>query len=150
METNVAECQPDDPDNKYAKLEEWRQALLAAADAKAIIETEQRLRKEVTALFFPEPKEGTNNFDLGSDWKLKAVYKIDRKVDEAALPSVLDELHKLKVVTDNLVVYKPEVSTSTYKALKEVNPDAAKVFEQALIIKPGSGTLELIVPKAKA
>ena len=66
------------------KLQEWNEALVAATEAKKAIEKEQALRKEIMALFFPAPEEGTNKVDLGAGWTLKATHKIDRKIDEAA------------------------------------------------------------------
>jgi len=43
-----------------------------------------------------------------------------------------------------LVKRKPELITSAYKALTE---QARLVFDQALIIKAGSPSLELVAPK---
>lgn len=135
---------------QVAKLEEWRLAKIAAEEVKPVIEREQALRKEVFALFFPEPTEGTNNFGLEADWKLKGVYKIDRKIDEAALPAVQSQLRELGVNPDPLVKMTPSLDTKAYKSLQTLNADACKVFEQALTIKPGSPTLELVAPKEKA
>lgn len=134
--------------DRVAKLQEWHQAVLAAQEAKKVVETEQALRKEVMALFFPEPVEGTNKFDLEVGWSLKATHKIERKVDEAALPAVLQQLREMGVNPDPLIRTKPDLDTKAYKALVQINPDAAHVFEQALTIKPGSPTVELIPPKA--
>ena len=135
---------------RFAKLQEWQFALQAAAEVKPIIEKEQALRKEVTALFFPEPDEGTNNFPLAAGWVLKAVSKLDRKVDEAALPAVFAKLREMKVNPDVLIETKVSLDLKAYRSLVEINKDAARVFEEALIIKPASGTLELVPPKEKS
>lgn len=134
--------------DRVAKLQEWYQAVLAAQEAKKVVEAEQSLRKEVMALFFPEPVEGTNKFDLEAGWSLKATHKIERKVDEAALPAVLQQLREMGVNPDTLIRTKPDLDTKAYKSLVQINPDAAHVFEQALTIKPGSPTVELVPPKA--
>lgn len=134
--------------DRVAKLQEWHQAVLAAQEAKKVVEAEQSLRKEVMALFFPEPVEGTNKFDLEAGWSLKATHKIERKVDEAALPAVLQQLREMGVNPDTLIRTKPDLDTKAYKSLVQINPDAAHVFEQALTIKPGSPTVELVPPKA--
>lgn len=134
--------------DRVAKLQEWHQAVLAAQEAKKVVEAEQALRKEVMALFFPEPVEGTNKFDLEAGWSLKATHKIERKVDEAALPAVLQQLREMGVNPDPLIRTKPDLDTKAYKSLVQINPDAAHVFEQALTIKPGSPTVELVPPKA--
>lgn len=134
--------------DRVAKLQEWYQAVLAAQEAKKVVEAEQSLRKEVMALFFPEPVEGTNKFELEAGWSLKATHKIERKVDEAALPAVLQQLREMGVNPDTLIRTKPDLDTKAYKSLVQINPDAAHVFEQALTIKPGSPTVELVPPKA--
>lgn len=134
--------------DRVAKLQEWHQAVLAAQEAKKVVEAEQALRKEVMALFFPEPVEGTNKFELEAGWSLKATHKIERKVDEAALPAVLQQLREMGVNPDALICTKPDLDTKAYKSLVQINPDAAHVFEQALTIKPGSPTVELVPPKA--
>lgn len=134
--------------DRVAKLQEWHQSVLAAQEAKKVVEAEQSLRKEVMALFFPEPVEGTNKFDLEAGWSLKATHKIERKVDEAALPAVLQQLREMGVNPDPLIRTKPDLDTKAYKSLVQINPDAAHVFEQALTIKPGSPTVELVPPKA--
>lgn len=136
---------------RQAVLTSWYQALERAKEAKLLIEQEQALRKEVQALFFTDPKEGTNTEELTAGWKLKFTYKIDRKVDEAALPAVMQRLRdELKVNPDPLINHKPTLDTTAYKTLVQTNPDAAKVFEEALTIKPGSHTLELVPPKKAA
>lgn len=134
--------------DRVAKLQEWHQAVLAAQEAKKVVEAEQALRKEVMALFFPEPVEGTNTFELEAGWSFKATHKIERKVDEAALPAVLQQLREMGVNPDPLIRTKPDLDTKAYKSLVQINPDAAHVFEQALTIKPGSPTVELVPPKA--
>lgn len=134
--------------DRVAKLQEWHQAVLAAQEAKKVVEAEQALRKEVMALFFPEPVEGTNKFELEAGWSLKATHKIERKVDEAALPAVLHQLREMGVNPDPLIRTKPDLDPKAYKSLVQINPDAAHVFEQALTIKPGSPTVELVPPKA--
>lgn len=130
------------------KLQEWNEALTAATEAKKAIEKEQALRKEVMALFFPSPEEGTNKLDIGAGWTLKATHKIDRKIDEAALPAVFQQLREMGVNPDPLVRSVPALETNAYKSLVQINPEASRVFEQALTIKPGSPTVELIPPKA--
>lgn len=134
--------------DRVAKLQEWHQAVLAAQEAKKVVEAEKALRKEVMALFFPEPVEGTNKFELEAGWSLQATHKIERKVDEASLPAVLQQLREMGVNPDPLIRTKPDLDTKAYKSLVQVNPDAAHVFEQALTIKPGSPTVELVPPKA--
>lgn len=134
-------------DERMELLRDWNTAVAKAAECKPLVELEQALRKAVMAEFFPTPKEGVNNLDMGQGWTLKGTYKIDRKVDEAALPAVKEQLRELGVNADTLVKYKPEVATTIYKALSE---QARLIFDTALTIKPGSPTVELVPPKEKA
>ena len=130
----------------FAKLTEWQNAKAEANKVNPIIEKEQALRKEVFDLFFPAPTEGTNKFDLPEGWVLKGTYKIDRKVDEQAVPAITEALRGMGVNVDLLVTYEPKLKTATYK---ELTAEQRVVFDQALTIKPGSPTLELVPPKAK-
>lgn len=126
-----------------AKIQLW-QATKDQADMLA--EQEMKLRKELFAEVFPEPKEGVNHFELGNGYKLDGDYKINRNMDEAALPAVLAELRARQVNTDTLVKYKPSLSISAYKALPD---DMRLLFDQCLEIKPGSPSLKIVAPKAK-
>ena len=133
-------------EDQQKKLAEWEQALSAVAQVKPIIEKERQLRKEIGELFFPEPKEGTNTFDLEQGWKLKYVHKLDRKIDEAALPAVKEQLRTLGVNPDSLTNTVVTLDTKAYRGLVSLNPEAAKFFESALTIKPASPILELLPP----
>ena len=128
-------------------LSQWGAALAQLPDAKAIVENELKLRKETMAAFFPAPVEGVNTLDLEQGWELKATYKIDRKIDEAALPAVTLELRAMGVNADTLIRRKPELETKNYKMLVQTNPIAAKIFDQAMTSKPASPVLELKAPK---
>lgn len=134
-------------DAKYQLLDQWAASIIEVNKAKVAIEKEQELRKQVAALFFPEPKEGANTLDLAQKWKLKLTYKIDRKIDEAALAAVKEQLTEQGISIDTLLTYKPALATTAYKSLLAVNPLAVKIFDQALVIKPASPTLELVPPK---
>lgn len=119
------------------------------AGFKALSKQEQAVRKEVGAMYFPEPKEGTNNADIGNGWKLKYTHKIDRKVDEAAFDATTIKLREMGINTDKLTRTVHELATTEYRALESLNEEAFKVFQECLIIKPGSPTLELVPPKTR-
>lgn len=133
-----------DYDERMRLLQNWNTAVAQVAAVKPLITQEQELRKAVMAEFFPEPKEGVNNLDMGQGWTLKGTYKVDRKVDEAVLPAVQEQLRELGVNADTLVKYEPKLATAAYRALSE---QARLVFDTALTIKPGSPTVELVPPK---
>lgn len=126
----------------------WQKAANELPAAKAVIEAEQELRKQVVAAFFPTPKEGANTLKIFGDWALKFTYKIDRKIDVAALPAVIFKLRDMGINTDTVVVDVPTLALKEYKALHEIHPDAGLILDGALIIKPGSPTLVLVPPKS--
>lgn len=126
-----------------AKLTLWQQT---KAQAEQLVATEKRLREELFSVAFPAPVEGTNNVDLPEGWKLKGVLKINRTLDEAALPAVMDAVRGMNFNSDRLVRYKPELALKDYKALPE---NVRHVFDAALTIKPGLPTIELVPPKEK-
>lgn len=128
-------------------LVEWELALMATKEAKLIIAKELKLRKEVIAALFPLPNEGTNILDLSSGWRLKYIHKLERKLDEAVLPAVNEQLRTLNVNLDTLVYRVPVLDLQQYRTLCTISPQAALIFDQALTIKPASPTLELVPPK---
>jgi hypothetical protein len=134
-------------EEKMALMARWHQAKIAVEGFKSQIEEERDLRKQVIENLFESPKEGTNKCDLPQGWSLKLTYKIDRKIDEAALPAIKAKLTEMGVNSDVLVTYKPELATKEYKALQTLNEAAAKVFDEAITQKPGSHTIELVPPK---
>lgn len=124
-----------------AKLQEWQAipAQIAALQAQ-----ERKLREELFSSAFPTPKEGTNNAALPGGWRFKGEFKINRSIDKAALPAVLDAIRKVGFNPDPLIEYKPELVAKEYKAL----PDNIRhMFDSALTIKPGLPQVELVAPK---
>lgn len=125
-------------------LNAWWSAFNEAEAAKAVIRREQELRKQVFEYYFKDPREGTNYLELPNGWRLKAIYKLDRKIDEAALPAVKEQLKELGVNVDALVEYKPTLKTKLYR---ELTAEQARIFDQALTIKPSSPIIELVQPE---
>jgi len=133
----------NDPDY-LAKLALWQKTKSQVDQLSA---NEKRLREELFGVAFPTPVEGTNNVDLPEGWKLKGVLKINRTLDEAALPAVMNAVRGMNFNPDPLVRYKLELALKDYKALPE---NVRHVFDAALTIKPGLPTIELVAPKVKA
>jgi hypothetical protein len=129
-------------------LQRWallQKEIRALAEAMApIVEEEKMLRALIVSVAFPKETEGTHDIDLANGWKLKAALKLDRKVDEAALPAVVAQLQKMQVNADVLLRVKHEVEVKQYRQLTE---EQRKVFDQMLTIKPQTPTLELVPPK---
>lgn len=105
---------------------------------------EMDLRKKIFAAYFRTPVEGTNTEPLSGGWVLKGQYKIDRKVDEAVLVTLGSVLKEHKINVKDLINYKPELNLRAYRNLDE---EQMKLFNQVLVIKPGSPALEIVKPK---
>ena len=139
--------------NRDAKILAWEQAFKALAAAK---DAEAALRKEVLAeafAFDPEAlREGTENFELGNGYKLKAVFKISRNLnnENEAVDKVLSKIEKTgpegAFIAERLVKWKPELSVSEYKKLPE---KFKKLFDEVVTSKEAMPSLELVAPKSK-
>lgn len=116
---------------------------------KEKVKQEQELRKEVVKFWFPDPKEGTNKTEIGNEWSLKLMHKINRTVDEAAYDATATKLREMGINTDKLTRTTHEVAIAEYRALENLNKEAFKIFEGCLIIKPAAPVLELVPPKEK-
>ena len=139
--------------NRDAKILAWEAAVKALAAAK---DAEAALRKEVLAeafAFDPEAlREGTENFELGNGYKLKAVFKISRNLnnENEAVDKVLSKIEKTgpegAFIAERLVKWKPELSVSEYKKLPE---KFKKLFDEVVTSKEAMPALELVAPKSK-
>lgn len=139
--------------NRDAKILAWEQAVKALAAAK---DAEAALRKEVLAeafAFDPEAlREGTENFELGNGYKLKAFFKISRNLnnENEAVDKVLSKIEKTgpegAFVAERLVKWKPELSVSEYKKLPE---KFKKMIDEVVTSKEATPSLELVAPKSK-
>ena len=137
--------------NRDAKILAWEESVKALAAAK---EAEAALRKEVLAeafAFNPEAlREGTENFELGNGYKLKAVFKISRNLNNEndAVDKVLSKIEKAgaegQFIAERLVKWKPELSVSEYKKLPE---KFKKMIDEVVTSKEATPSLELVAPK---
>lgn len=134
-------------DEQYALIVEWQKLVEQVEAFKKIMREEVKLRRQVFEACFPDPEEGTNTFDLAHDWKLKGVYKIGRRVDEAALDAVKKKMRKIEVNPDKLIRMQPSLVRKAYNELTE---EQRMIFDQALIIKPETPALTLVPPKEEA
>lgn len=126
---------------RVAKLYDWsklREQLAALKDR------EETLRRELFADFFPAAEEGVNDEELGEGYVLKGTYKINRKLDEAALPAILKMLPAS--VADKVIHYKPGLVLAEYRKLKPVHK---KILDEVVTASPGLPTLEIVAPKKK-
>lgn len=119
----------------------WSEAAERLTAAK---NTEILLRNRIFKGKFPNPVEGTNSVALLNDYVLKAKYDLNRKVDVEAVTTLREELVAVGINTTELIKYKPELDVRAYKSLNE---DQRKIFDQCLQIKPGTPSLEIVLPK---
>ncbi len=139
------------------ELAQWYKLRETLAQVK---QAEALLRGRIYRHYFKDPKEGTNNYPIedGTGAVLKASRVIDRKVDPATLdalrktqeeqwgasrvPGTVPSVPQLKL--DELIKWKPELAITEYRKLTD---NERTYFEQCLIIKDGSPSLEIVIPK---
>jgi hypothetical protein len=114
--------------------------------------TEVTLRRRIFKHHFPTPIEGTNTFTLEDGYALKGQYKIDRKVDDAALTTLTPAMRAQEIPVDALIKRPPELAVKEYRKLQNDNSVEGKkrlnLFDQCLIIKPSeTPALEIVLPK---
>ena len=125
-------------------LAEWEDVKRELAAAK---ERELELRLQLFAGAFPKPKEGTNTYKLPDGRQVKGKYDVNRKIDEAAFPSVLAALREQGVANaDQLVRFKPELAKAEWNTLSE---DMRLLFSRCVIASPGTPQLELVPAPVK-
>jgi hypothetical protein len=138
----VAIPEPEqDEFNPAVAFEKWKHHKEQAEYHKA---QEMYWRKKIFVAYFPNPKSGVNNFRLNDNTTLKGSQGINYKVDQAVLTAMKEEFKQQGLNPDKLTSTKVELRLSEYKLLTEAQK---AVFDQCLIISPGSITLELAIKK---
>jgi hypothetical protein len=125
-----------------AVLAAWHEASLELAQLK-IREGHLRLaafQKNVAA-----PVEGTNNVPLEGGYLLKAIGKVNYKVEDtaemrAALVALPGE------TPQRLLKWEPNLSVSEWKRLLDTDPVAAATVAPFITSKPGMPDLKIIAP----
>ncbi len=141
----MAEVTPSAPTQE--EMFRWYELQQKLATLK---QEEHFMRLRLFKHYFPAPVEGTNTFALDDGYELKGKHVIDRKVDKAALTTLTPKLIELGVSVDGLIKRDPELITSAYRPLQKDTSELGKkklnLFDQCLIIKPGSPQLEVVLP----
>lgn len=107
---------------------------------------ESLLRKRLFGHFFPTPTEGTNNYTLPDGFVLKAKHTIIRDIDEPAFLALKPKFEENGINADVLVRRKPELCVTPYR---ELTAEQMHLFDQCLIIKPGSPQMEIAKPAGR-
>lgn len=126
--------------------EEFTEWYNLTKELERIKERELQLRNKIAAAYFAIPNEGVNNYPLSDGWVLKMNYKINRTVDKASLEQFVQKLREEHIPVDDLIKLKPELAVTEYKKLTE---DQRKLFDNVLVIKAGTPSLEVVLPKRK-
>lgn len=123
------------------------------ADLATLKRAESLLRMRIFRHLFPIPEEGTNTVQLDTLPMLagmaptgnviKAVHKLNRDIDVAALTTLTPRFQEANLPLAKLVKYVPELVIKEYRKLTD---EERQLFEQAIIIKPGSPALEIVLP----
>lgn len=138
------------PDNPVT-MEEVAVWYRLKAEIEKLRKQETLLRPRIFKYFFPNPKEGVNNYEMPDNFIMKGTRRINRSVDIAVLtnfrlrgpnnePSVFE---RANINPDNYFAYKPELKVGEYRKL---TADELKIVDQCLVIKDGMPDLD-IVPK---
>lgn len=132
-----------DPGKRFMQiLAEWQDNKRKLAYYK---EQEKEQRLILFAGTFPNPVEGVQRHKLPDGRSIKAQYKINRKLEEAALPVTLARMRELGVAnTDALVNYKPTLAKREWNTLSD---EMKLEFSPAVIATPGTPTLDIELPK---
>jgi len=121
------------------KIMEWNRT---QAEMKRLQSLERLMRDEVVATVFPDAKNGTNNFELGAGWKLKAVTGMENKLDVNMFQVISARLKPETI--ESCIKYTPDLVAAGYKAL----PDEEKaILNEAITTKPKAVQLTLVPPK---
>lgn len=132
------------PETAFARLQAW---FVKQGELKQLKQEEVIERKLLAPFYFPEPREGTNRIDLGGGFDLKLDHGYNYKVDEAELDNVTAaQIKKLKLPWDDLFVYKPELSVSTYRSL---TAEQKKFVDQLLVITDATPQLAIVPQSGK-
>lgn len=134
------------PENEVtqADLSQW---YTMQDELKKLRAAEMLLRQKIFKHFFPTPEEGTNNHELPDGWMLKGKHTVNRDIDQGAFQVLRQQFEEAGIHPDALVQYKPSLVKREYNTL---TAEQRHLFDQALIVKPGSPSLEIVLPKRAA
>lgn len=104
---------------------------------------EMLLRNKIFKGTFPNPVEGTNTVPFVNNWVIKGVYKIDRKLDVPMYNTIQADCRAMGFNPDLLVERKPTLVLTAYRQL---TAEQQKFFDQALVSKPATPSLEVVKP----
>lgn len=122
-------------DELDALLTRWHEA---GKNAAAWSEIELKLRNQIFAMMFPNPERGTNKARINHGMALVGDYRINYKIDKAALEATRSIISP--AIFDAVISYRPEVKAGGWNKLGE---DDKKLFGPVITETPGTPGLEI-------
>jgi hypothetical protein len=101
---------------------------------------ELEIRAQLAASLCPSPVEGVNRILTADGYEVTVDHKVNRKLDEAALDSVMPALDESYRVLGVLVQYKPSI---VMEGLRTLPAEQLKIFQQAITETPGTPALTI-------
>jgi hypothetical protein len=108
--------------------------------------SEMLLRTKIFKHAFPAPTEGTNTAPFTNGFVFKGTYKLTRDIDEAVFATMAPQFFEAGINPNKLIRHKPELAVTEYRKL---TAEQQKLVDQALVIKPGAPSLEIVKPASK-
>ena len=108
----------------------------AKAKLKFWKEKELEIRNEILEEMECEKLEGTVSKKVG-DLKIKATFKLNRKIDDAGLNLIYKDLSDEE---KEAIKFKPEVVT---KKIKELEEEGSSKLLDIIELKPAQGSIEI-------
>lgn len=151
------------------EIQQWLDNKETAVNA---VELERACRAKVTETLFPNPKKGTQRYELSGGYKIKLVhgwtYSLGIKdmpnpdVEGATIPIVkqIEDLQQAisecgnegPILSERLIKWVPQLVPSEYEKLNveyEIEKKIKDMIDVLLTVKPASPQLEFEEPKAK-
>lgn len=116
-------------------------AALEAAKINEARATEARIEAERAVLAQCKERDEGSITERSAQWKATVTFVVNRKVDEAALAAVRDKL--APDIFDLAFRFKPEVSVSGIKHLRNNEPELYAIAAQAITATPGKPQVRL-------
>lgn len=138
------------------KLYAWNSLATTLTNVKAL---ETSWRKDMFTAFFPGHQKGTKSLDIGNGYILKAVGKINYKVDPDVdkVDKVIAAIEKTgdagKFLAERLLKTKIELGEGEYNKLDPNDKTQNKIkalVDSVLTSSDGTPSLEIVAPKTAA
>jgi hypothetical protein len=127
--------------------EEFAEWVQLSKSVRALVARELELRKKIFAFVFPSPKEGMNVARINEIEDMKASVPYTRKLNMEEIQRRQEEFAAAEIPLAQLIEWKPELKLPIYRALTD---DQRELFDEVLLIKDGSPTLEIVRRKGVA